>query len=475
LSSSRTISLFTEQADPGQRPTSFAASILVHGLALTVAWFGFAYKPPTARVTTEYYSTRRLDLRMPAQQRLPGGEHIAYPGPQPAARTRASGGKPSPRLPALRQMAQVKRGPQTLIQPDLTTLATLPEEIPLPQVVIWSPSKTPVKNIVPPLPEKPTTADVRPALDLPTQELNLADINLASSSQPSPNSPVAASTASPLAVHLPQQVQLPPITASQASAQPTPAAILSLSDLRMNGTAILPPVNEAVASSAQGALAQGRTGNPSPPGNDHPAAHAGEAATSPGSATKLNAPDAAAAGAGHSNAANPASGADSAANPYGEPAATQITLPKDGHFGAVIVGDALEDQFPEVAGAWSGRIAYTVFLHVGLAQSWILQYSLPRPAEAAAGGTVAQLDAPWPYNIVRPNLAPGSVAADVLMIHGFLNPSGRFETLSFVLPEDFPRAQFVLGALRLWQFRPAMQDGQPAKVEVLLIIPEASD
>ena len=109
---------------------------------------------------------------------------------------------------------------------------------------------------------------------------------------------------------------------------------------------------------------------------------------------------------------------------------------------------------------------------MGLAKSWILQYSLPRDADASAGGTVARLDAPWPYNIVRPNLAPGSVDADVLMIHGFIDESGRFQGLSVAFPPAFPRAQFVLDALKQWQFRPAMQDGQPIRVEVLLIIPE---
>jgi hypothetical protein len=58
------------------------------------------------------------------------------------------------------------------------------------------------------------------------------------------------------------------------------------------------------------------------------------------------------------------------------------------------------------------------------------------------------------------------------MIHGFVNQSGRFETLSVLFPEAFPKAQFVLAALQQWQFRPASQDGQPARVEVLLIIPE---
>jgi hypothetical protein len=58
------------------------------------------------------------------------------------------------------------------------------------------------------------------------------------------------------------------------------------------------------------------------------------------------------------------------------------------------------------------------------------------------------------------------------MVHGFVNSAGKFETLTVLFPEGFSRAQFVLAALQQWQFRPAAQDGQPARVEVLLIIPE---
>ena len=101
-----------------------------------------------------------------------------------------------------------------------------------------------------------------------------------------------------------------------------------------------------------------------------------------------------------------------------------------------------------------------------------MQYSLPRAVDASQGGPVAHLEAPWPYDIVRPNLDPGSIDADALMVHGFVNQSGYFETLSIVFPQAFPQAQFVIAALQKWQFRPAMQNGQSAKVEVLLIIPE---
>ena len=142
----------------------------------------------------------------------------------------------------------------------------------MPQVVIWTPSKTPVKNIVPPLPQKPTAADVKPTYDPPNQEVNLANVNIASSSTTGPRNIVAASTTSPVAVQQPQQVQLPPVSATQNSAQPTPAAILSLSDLRMkNGTAMLPPVNESAAANEPGALAPGRVQDSSAQGSGNPA------------------------------------------------------------------------------------------------------------------------------------------------------------------------------------------------------------
>ena len=180
--------LFTYGFDAGPRPTSFVVSILVHCLAAAIILFGFAYKPPIAKLDKEHYTARLLDLqharptvaRSQSRCRLSPLAGRILPSP-------ASGSKPSPhRPPVLRQMAQAKPGPQTLIQPDLPAHVTLNEEIPVPQVVIWTPSKTPVKNIVPPLPQKPTAADVKPTIDVPNQEVNLADVNIASSNQPSP-------------------------------------------------------------------------------------------------------------------------------------------------------------------------------------------------------------------------------------------------------------------------------------------------
>jgi len=372
--------------------------------------------------------------------------------------------------PAMRQVAHAKPGPQTLIQPDIPDSVALTQEVPVPMVVLWTPSKTTVKNIVAPQPEKPTASEVKPSLDRPNDELNVSDVNLVAANLPAPKLPVPPSTTSPIVVHAPELTQLAPQTVSQPTAQPTPATVMSLSDLQMKeGAVTLPPVNETASATAPGELAPGAAHDPSAPGNGN------QAGSGSGSGSAPAADSTAAAGpqgqpTGAETASAPA--AESGNGQSNQPSATAITLPRDGRYGAVVVGNALEDQFPEMASVWSGRMAYTVYLHVGLARSWILQYSLPRADDASAAGNVAHIDAPWPYNIVRPNLEPGAIEADALMVHGFVNQSGRFETLSVVFPQTFPQAQFVLSSLQQWQFRPAMQNGAGARVEVLLIIPE---
>ncbi len=244
---------------------------------------------------------------------------------------------------------------------------------------------------------------------------------------------------------------------------------MSLSDLKMaQGTVALPPVNETAATDAEGALAPGPVQDPSAPGNTN---QSGGTGTGTNSEADSSAHDSDDAKKDAPSLQNPTA-ADAGSGQNNQPTATQITLPKDGQFGAVVVGESLDQQYPELTTVWSGRLAYTVFLHVGLARSWILQYSLPRNQEAADAGTIARLEAPWPFSIVRPNLALGPVDGNTIMVHGFVNQAGRFEGLDIVFPPQFPQAQFVIRSLQNWQFRPASQNGQAAKVEVLLIIPQ---
>jgi hypothetical protein len=178
---------------------------------------------------------------------------------------------------------------------------------------------------------------------------------------------------------------------------------------------------------------------------------------------------------GANNSAKPTSnpGSDPGLSPGSGASVDRITRPRDGHFGAVIVGDSVAEQYPEAAGIWADRLAYTVYLHLGTAKTWILQYCLPRTVEAE--GNTARPDAPWPYFMVTPHPAPGNDAADALLVHGFIDTAGHFETLVLVFPEPSSRTKSLLDALQQWQFRPAVQNGQTTAVEVLLIIPGEAD
>jgi hypothetical protein len=153
------------------------------------------------------------------------------------------------------------------------------------------------------------------------------------------------------------------------------------------------------------------------------------------------------------------------------PSVTEIRQPMDGQFSAVVVGSSIAEKYPETMQMWAGRLAYTVYLHVGLEKNWILQYAVTREA-ASVDGNAAQPKAPWPYLMERPHLAPGDFNSDAVMVHGRLNASGQFEALAVVFPTDFSQGQFVLSALRQWRFRPATQNGMVVALEVLLIIPE---
>ena len=148
----------------------------------------------------------------------------------------------------------------------------------------------------------------------------------------------------------------------------------------------------------------------------------------------------------------------------------RIEQAKDGKFGIVVSGSSASDQFPESAGALSGKVVYTVYLRIGLRKNWILQYCLPQSVEL--GG--AAVDAPWPLVMLRPDPL-NKADLDYIIVGGVINSSGRFEQLGLVYPAELNEQDKLLGALRQWTFRPASRDGQAVAVEALLVIPRQAE
>ena len=130
----------------------------------------------------------------------------------------------------------------------------------------------------------------------------------------------------------------------------------------------------------------------------------------------------------------------------------------------------------ETSGALSGRPVYSVFLQVGAPRQWILQYCVPGEDQSmvVTGGVVrlsspAPLAAPYPKVTYLPPVRPKP--GSYLLIHGYLNTAGRFEALQPLRGVDREEAAAIIPVLERWEFRPAMREGQPVRIEILLAIP----
>ncbi|MGH9615289.1 MAG: hypothetical protein ACRD28_01015 [Acidobacteriaceae bacterium] len=488
--SSRPISLFTPPPSLARTgPSSFVVSIVVHCVVLGLMFIAIKNAPSIIqKVPDQRYTVRiiRLQGTEPRLHWAPagGGAHPASKAVSHAVRT---GGQLAARS-APRLVAPPSQSLQTLIQPDTPRNQPLLMETPVPTIVIWRPENAPTPKIIPPPLQKMTAAKVRPSLTLPNRESRISDVELSSSSSTSDTLPVPASTTTPVAIPIPG-LQAVPESASKSAGQPTPTTVVSVSDVLIaQGTVALPLANEIASGSVPDSFTPGQpegainSGN-GVASNQQNASGLGQNAGDGGGAGEQGNGESAESGSGgnHGNGIGSETSSNTGSIAGSMFAVDRIALPKNGQYGVVVVGASLDDEYPDTLGIWAGRLAYTVYVHVGLAKNWILQYSLPQVAEASANATHAKLmnttrpDAPWPYIMVRPHVMPSDADADAIMVHGFINSGGHFEQLAIVFPPQFAQAKFVLGALQQWEFRPAIEKGQFTSVEVLLIIPDESE
>jgi len=165
-----------------------------------------------------------------------------------------------------------------------------------------------------------------------------------------------------------------------------------------------------------------------------------------------------------------------AAQPAPAQAVVRIEHPPGAVADVVVVQPAPMDGTIETSGALSGRPVYSVFLHVGAARQWILQYCVPGEDQSTVvtGGVVrlgspAPLSAPYPKVTYLPALRPKP--GTYLLVHGYINPAGRFEALRPLRAADRDEVAAIIPVLERWEFRPAMREGQPVRIEILLAIP----
>jgi hypothetical protein len=263
MSSSPAITLFSNLPEQNQRSYSFAASILAHGVAIGLVLIGIVSTPQIkAPPIAERYAVRRLELQTlePEMQRA-AQSAIKFLRPHSSAHKLSAAGGEVSHPQFSRPSIKAALGPQTLVQLDIPKPVALIKEIPLPTMVIWNREGTPAKTLVAPLPQRPAVTDVEPAIQPPNDEQRVADLALASTNLTLQRLPILPGTASFVAVHGPQPTPPVPVTTAQGSSQPTPAAVISLSDLRMvNGDLRLPPVDRGAGGRPGECFRPARTG-----------------------------------------------------------------------------------------------------------------------------------------------------------------------------------------------------------------------
>jgi hypothetical protein len=422
-------------------------------------------KPPIVRVM-RYLSLRAEDpiagFTGQARLVLPAMNGPAS-GSSPAPGGERAGGGYLVRLMEARRLASAR---DTLIQPDIPTVEVAPE-LRVPALIAMSsaPLKPPPRRFVRPpdtvRPNAPSNVilDAAPpqfqetSAEVPSGPMQVPAIP-SLTAPPQARAPVAGAFMSPPAAEF-------ATTAGPGSGQGVNLISLPERPIPVPSEIAVPPGNQ-VSTLGPGFGLGSRTGSA---GTGRGAAAGGAVESGPGGNGE---------GAG---------GLARGSSPREVPPPTdapplRIERSQSGNYEVVVVQS--RSAVPGTADFLSGRPVYTVYLNIGFAKEWILEFCLPHGADAPhsaqrgavvqLGASSAPLTAPYAYVLVRPSIAfkPGATYA---FVHGLVNSVGRLEQLSEVGAPSLEDSSKVVAALSRWEFRPATRDGVATAVEILLCIP----
>lgn len=423
------ISLFVRQSTPPPHSYSFMLSAVVHCIVIFAVSTAVTYSPPVVitsfrnpELRNFYIDSQLIFNRSSLKASQPNSRKPSDASPSDEKHPSSSPFEAQTSLP--QEHADVAR---VQIQPVMVPRLEVNQEVALVSLMIWSAPDSHNNMIHAPSPSAPVDAEVTPVLlTTPLQKAELAQMALTARDMDSRTPTIVPSTTSPIAVHASTDDHTAPEMASLSDERSASARIMTLSNA-------LSPKGEVAVLQAN--------------------IDAGPGAQSKNSSASTRLAGGSGSGAGVDN----------------QPSLRKLTLPKDGKFGMVVVGASLEELYPSTASVWKGKIVYTVYLNVGMGSKWVLQYA--RLSEDAQSELKqSHLEAPWPIDLVIPNMQNVSFAGP-LIIHGELRKDGTLAQLSVASPLNFNWSDFVLNALRQWHFRPAQEDGQPAPLEILLIVP----
>jgi hypothetical protein len=160
-----------------------------------------------------------------------------------------------------------------------------------------------------------------------------------------------------------------------------------------------------------------------------------------------------------------------------------VSPPRPRHAPMVVTAGPAGGGGLHLYGVLKGGKVYTVYLPMP-GKSWILQYcaedNLVRSGISPPTGVVVRLDPglvpPSPeeqFDFERPPLSKGRYR-EMIILHGVIREDGSVDDLRVVQGLLDMVDQASVAAFGRWRFRPALRDGKPVAVEVLVGIPALS-
>jgi TonB family protein len=135
-------------------------------------------------------------------------------------------------------------------------------------------------------------------------------------------------------------------------------------------------------------------------------------------------------------------------------------------------------------GIFHNESVFTVYVEMThsptRAPSWILQYAQLRPSApdgTPAAGSIRLGDhvvAPYPVTKENPEFPNDLVARNLgklVVVYGEINVKGKVENTRIVHSPNPLLNRPALDALKKWEFRPAVSNGRPVPVKILVGIP----
>lgn len=154
--------------------------------------------------------------------------------------------------------------------------------------------------------------------------------------------------------------------------------------------------------------------------------------------------------------------------------------PPKNRFAMVVTAGPVGGGGLHIYGVLTGGKVYTVFLPMP-EKNWILQYCATNGADSQAKGQTSSVTVALSFGLIPPDVEkrfdfhrpplPPDQKKRMIVLQGIIDKNGSVENLKVYQGVQNIADQAALAAFNRWKFKPALKNGKPIAVEILVGIP----